>query len=170
MPLLQGRPGFKGYCAFAANAQGARECAMEWMEAQMMDVLAEVPTVSSGKAVFHEVDAPVEQQKDRHHALFAVIRTYHGLPGQAEAMHSPTSRETVPAIEHAPGFRSFYAFRDEAAPDRAISVTLFDTQDEALAAHEAVLAITKERLGDMDYALPEVTMGETLVLTQAAHT
>ena len=168
VPLLQGRPGFKGYCAFAANgtlhavsifddaanAQGARECATEWAATEMMDVLAEAPTTLGGKAVFHEVEAPAEQQKDRHHALFAVIRAYHGLPGQAEAMHSPTSRETVPAIEH--------------APDRAISVTLFDTHDQAMAAHEAVLAITKQRLGDMDYALPEVTMGEPLVLTQEA--
>ena len=179
VPLLQGRPGSKGYCAFAANgtlhavsifddaanAQGARECATEWAATEMMDVLAEAPTTLGGKAVFHEVEAPAKQQKDRHHALFAVICAYHGLPGQAEAMHSPTSRETVPAIEHAPGF---YAFRDEAAPDRAISVTLFDTHDQAMVAHEAVLAITKQRLGDMDYALPEVTMGEPLVLTQGA--
>ena len=182
VPLLQGRAGFKGYCAFeaegtlhavsifdnAANAQGARERAMEWVAAQMMDVLAESPALAAGPAVFHEVDTPAEQQKDRHPALFAVVRTYHGLPGQAEAMHSPTSRETVPAIEHALGFRGFYAFRDEAAPDRAISVTLFATRDQALAAHEAVLAITKERLGDMDYDLPRVVMGETLVLTRAS--
>lgn len=180
VPLLQGRAGFKGYCAFeaegtlhavsifdgAANAQGAREQVMAWVAAQMTDTFAEPPGIAAGHAVFHEVDTPAEQQKDRHHPLFVVIRTYHGLPGQAEAMHSPTSRETVPAIEHAPGFRGFYAFRDEVAPDRAISVTLFDTRDEALAAHEAVLAITKERLGDMDYDLPAVTMGETLVLTR----
>ena len=183
VPLLQGRAGFKGYCAFAAeeggvlhavtifdnaaNAAGSRERAEEWVRSQMMDLLAEPPAYAGGDAVFHEVADPAEQQKDRHHALFAVVRTYHGLPGQAEAMHSPTSRETVPAIEHAPGFRGFYAFRDAAQPDRAISVTLFDTRNQALAAHEAVLAITRERLGDMDYELPAMAMGETLVLTRA---
>ena len=181
VPLLQGRPGFKGYCAFAAadatlhavtifddaaNAEGARERAAEWAATHMADLLAAAPTRAGGHAVFHEVADAAEQQKDRHHPLFAVVRTYHGLPGQAEAAHSATSRDTVPAIEHAPGFRGFYAFRDEANPNRAISVTLFDTKDHALAAHEAVLAITRDRLGEMDYELPAVAMGETLVLTR----
>ena len=144
---------------------------MDWVRTQMTDLLAEGPAIAGGKAVFHEVSGPAEQQpaeqqQQRHPPLFAVVRTYHGLPGQAEAMHSPTSRDTVPAIEHAPGFRGFYAFRDEAEPSRAVSVTLFDTRDEALAAHEAVLAITRERLGEMDYELPTVAMGETLVLTR----
>ena len=183
VPLLQGRAGFKGYCAFvaedggvfhavtifdnAANASGSRERAGEWVAAQMMDLLDGAPAYAGGHAVFHEVAEAAEQQRDRHQALFAVVRTYHGLPGQAEAMHSPTSRETVPAIEHAPGFRGFYAFRDAAQPDRAISITLFDTREHALAAHEAVLAITRDRLGDMDYDLPSVAMGETLVLTRS---
>ena len=179
VPLLQGRPGFEGYCAFVSEAGdtlhavtlfGSRESAAEtrervrqWAEANLGDLLASTEHVG-GEAVFHEVEDPREQQKDRHRSLFAVIRTYHGLPGQTETMHSIVSEKTLPAIEGAQGFRGFYAFRDEEVPDRAISVTLFDTREDALRTHEAVLAIMRERLGDLAYELPAMVAGETGVL------
>ncbi|MFC7538206.1 antibiotic biosynthesis monooxygenase [Siccirubricoccus deserti] len=79
------------------------------------------------------------------------MRSYRGLPGQTEAMHSVVSQYTLPAITNAPGFRGFYAFRDEADPDRAISITLFDTHEEAMRAHEQVVGIMRKRLGEMAY-------------------
>ncbi|MBB5692865.1 antibiotic biosynthesis monooxygenase family protein [Muricoccus pecuniae] len=179
VPLLQGRPGFKGYCAFASEAGDAfhsigifesRESAeeamarlREWAGEGMRGLVEGAETIS-GEAVFHDVEAPKEQQRDRHRPLFAVIRTYHGLPGQTETMHSIVSKKTLPAIEGAEGFRGFYSFRDEAEPDRAVSVTLFDTREDALRTHDAVLAIMRERLGDMAYDLPEMVAGETAVL------
>ena len=82
-------------------------------------------------------------------------------------MHSLVSQHTLPAIMDAPGFRGFYAFRDEAEPDRAVSVTLFDTREDALRSHERVVGILRGDLGEMAYASPEVTMGETVVLAAA---
>ena len=46
-------------------------------------------------------------------------------------------------------------------------MTLFDTREEALRSHEEVVAIMRERLGEMAYATPRVAMGETVALATA---
>ena len=145
----------------------AHHLVRRWIDANMRDLLPEEPAVEAGEAVFHAVADPREQPTDGQRPLFVVVRTYHGLPGQTETMHSIVSERTLPAITRAPGFRGFYAFRDEADPDRAVSVTLFDTRQEALRSHEEVVAIMRERLGEMAYAAPRVAMGETVVLATA---
>ena len=183
VPLVEGRPGFRGYCAFVAEQGDAafsvsvfddRDTAMDahqrirrWIEANMRDLMPEEPEVVAGETVFDSIAHPQEQVKDRQRSLFVVLRTYHGLPGQAEAMHSAVSQHTLPAITDAPGFRGFYAFRDEADPNRAVSVTLFDSREDALRLHERVVGVMRERLGEMAYRPPRVTMGETAVLATA---
>jgi heme-degrading monooxygenase HmoA len=82
-------------------------------------------------------------------------------------MHSALSRHVLPAVTDAPGFRGLYAFRDEAEPDRAISVSLFDSREDARRSHERVVGILRGDLGEMAYASPEVTIGETVVLAAA---
>jgi len=183
VPIVQGRPGFRGYCAFITEQRDAaysisvfddRDTAMDahqrvrqWVEANMRDLMPEPPEVVAGKAVFDSIAHPQEQTKDRRQSLFVVVRTYHGLPGQAETMHSAVSQHTLPAVTDAPGFRGFYAFRDEADPDRAVSVTLFDNREDAMRVHEAVVGIMRERLGGMAYRPPRMIMGETVVLATA---
>jgi len=126
--------------------------------------MPEEPEVVAGETIFESIAHPQEQRKDRQRGLFVVIRTYRGLPGQTETMHSMVSQHTLPAIMNAPGFRGFYAFRDENDPDRAVSVTLFDSREEALRTHEGVVRIMREQLGELAYRPPRVTMGETVVL------
>jgi heme-degrading monooxygenase HmoA len=82
-------------------------------------------------------------------------------------MHSAVSEHALPLITGAPGFRGFYAFRDEADPSRAVSVTLFDSREDALRSHERVVEVMREQLGEMAYRPPRVTMGETVVLARA---
>ena len=180
VPLVQGRPGFRGYCGFVAEQGDAayaigvfddRETAMEahrrvrdWLEAHMRDLMPEAPEVVAGETVFHEVSHPQAQRTEGGHALFAVIRTYAGITGQTETMHSTVSEHVLPAILRAPGFRGFYAFRDEAEPTRAVSVTLFETRQAAMESHERVVAIMREQLGEMAYRPPRVVAGETVVL------
>jgi hypothetical protein len=183
VPLLQGQPGFRGYCVFVAE-QGDAACSVgifddresareadsrirDWTGVHMRDLVAGEPEVLGGEAAFHAVSEPQEQQKDRHQALFAVIRHYQGLPGQTETMHSLVSGHTLPAITQAQGFRGFYAFRDEEDPNQAISFTLFDGRENAVGAHEEVLSIMREQLGELAYQEPEVVMGETVVLVAA---
>ena len=183
VPLLRGQPGFRGYCGFVTEQRDAafsfsifdnRETAMDaheqvrrWIRANMRDLMPEEPEIVAGETVFDSIAHPRDQGKDRQQALFVVIRTYHGLPGQTETMHSLVSEHTLPAIINAPGFHGFYAFRDEADPDRAISVTLFDSRDNALHSHQDLLRIMRERLGEMAYGAPEVTTGETVMLAAA---
>jgi heme-degrading monooxygenase HmoA len=183
LPLIQGRPGFRGYCAFVAEMGDAafsislfdsREAALEthaqvlrWMAERMRDLMPEEPEVVAGETVFAEVARPQAQQQESQPPLFVVIRSYEGITGQTETMHSVVSQHTLPAITGAPGFRGFYAFRDEERPNRAISVTLFDTREDAMRSHEQVVAIMRERLGEMAYRPPRVVMGETAVLATA---
>ena len=180
VPLLLRRAGFRGYCGFVAEQGDAaysvsifddKNTAMEahqnvraWIDANMRDLMPEEPEVVAGETVFDSIAHPQEQREDRQQSLIVVVRTYRGLPGQTETMHSVVSQHTLPAITDAPGFRGFYAFRDEADPDRAISITLFGTREEAMRSHEAVVGIMRERLGEMAYRVPQVTMGETVVL------
>jgi len=72
------------------------------------------------------------------------------------------------AIMRAPGFRGFYTFRDEAEPTCAISITLLETREAAMASHEEVVGIMRDRLGGMAYRPPCVVAGETVVLATAA--
>ena len=183
VPPVQGRPGFRGYCAFATEggdaaysvsvfddrdtALDAHQRVRQWIGANMRDLLPEEPEVVEGETVFHEVEQPREQTKDRQQSLFVVIRGYEGITGQTETMHSAVSGHALPLITGAPGFRGFYAFRDEADPNRAVSVTLFDNRDDALRSHERVVEAMREQLGEMAYRPPRVTMGETVVLATA---
>lgn len=183
VPLVEGRPGFRGYCAFVTEqgdtavsvgvfddrdtAMDAHQRVRKWVEANMRDLMPEAPEVIAGETVFDSIAHPQEQTKDRQQALFVVVRTYHGLPGQAETMHSALSQHTLPAVTDAPGFRGFYAFRDEDEPDRAVSVSLFDNREDAVRSHENVVGTVRGELGEMAYDTPEVTMGETVVLATA---
>ena len=183
VPLVEGRPGFRGYCAFLAEqgdaaysisvfddkdtAMDAHQRVRQWVEANMRDLMSEQPEVVAGETVFDSIAHPQEQTKDRQRSLFVVLRTYRGLPGQAETMHSALSRHVLPAVTDAPGFRGLYAFRDEADPDRAVSVSLFNSREDAVGSHERVVGILRGDLGEMAYASPEVTMGETVVLAAA---
>jgi len=180
VPLVQRQPGFRGYCGFVTEKGGAaysvsifddKETAMDahqhvrsWIYANMRDLMPEEPEVVAGEPVFESIAHPHEQRKDQQPRLFVVVRTYRGLPGQTETMHSVVSQHTLPVITDAPGFRGFYAFRDETDPDRAISVTLFASREEALRSHEAVVGTMREQLGEMAYRVPQVTIGETVVL------
>ena len=183
LPLVQGRPGFRGYCAFITEqgdaafsvslfddrdtAMDAHQRVRQWIEANMRDLMPEEPEVVAGETVFDFIAHPQEQTKDRQRPLFVVVRMYEGITGQTETMHSAVSEHALPAITGAPGFRGFYAFRDEAEPDRAVSVSLFDSREDAAGSHGRVVRIMRDELGKMAYGTPEVTMGETVVLATA---
>ena len=180
LPIVQAAPGFRGYCAFLAEAGDAalsislfesRAAARETqarvlrrMAERLRDLMPEAPEVTAGETVFAE---PVQGRAAGGAPPFVVVRAYEGIAGQTEAMHSTVSRHTLPAITGAPGFRGFYAFRDEERPGRAVSVTLFDTRADAMRSHEQVVAIMRERLGEMAYRPPRVVMGEAVLLAMA---
>ncbi len=71
VPLLRGRPGFRGYCTFLTERADAaisvsvfddREAAVraneqvrEWVGANLRDMLPDPPEVLSGEALLHDV-------------------------------------------------------------------------------------------------------------------
>ncbi len=67
----------------------------------------------------------------------------------------------------APGFRGLHTLRDEAEPDRAVSVSLFDGREDAVRPHERMMQIMRDESGEMAYGTPEAAMGETVVLATA---
>ncbi len=180
VPLVRGLRGFLGYSGFITEQRDAaysitifddrdtgREAhqrGRQWIRANMRDLMPEEPEITAGETVFHEVAQPQEQDSSRDRSLYVVIRVYTGLPGQTETMHSLVSQHTLPAIRSASGFRGFYAFRDEDDTNRAISVTLFATREEAMHAHERIIAIMREQLGELAYRVPRVVAGETVVM------
>jgi hypothetical protein len=185
VPLIRALPGFRGYSGFVTEQRDAaysisifndrdtgREAhqrVRQWIAANMRDLMPEEPEVTAGETVFHEVTQPQEQGGDRDTSLYVVIRIYTGLPGQTETMHSLVSQHTLPVITSAPGFRCFYAFRDEEDTNRAISVTLFDTREQAMHAHERVVEIMREQLGELAYRVPRVVSGETVVMAATCY-
>jgi quinol monooxygenase YgiN len=140
------------------------ERAEEWIGSSLHDLLPGQAEILGGEAAFHEVNRPQDQQKDRQSSLFAMVRTYHGLPGQTETVHSVVSEHTLPAITKALGFRGFYAFRDEDDPNRAVSLTLFDSREDALQSHAEVMGIMRGNLGELAYEAPEMEGGDTIFL------
>jgi quinol monooxygenase YgiN len=179
IPPTHGGTGLKGYCGFVSEAGSVvlagifdgREAAKAvwgrvepWIRAKMSDLMPDEPDTLGGELVFHEVVQPQEQQRDRQPSLFAMVRTYHGLPGQTETMHSLVSEHTLPALMQATGFRGFYAFRDEDDPNRAISLTLFNNREDALHSHAQIVGIMRGNLGELAYENPEMEGGETILL------
>ncbi|GAA0607125.1 hypothetical protein GCM10009416_50140 [Craurococcus roseus] len=149
------------------TAMNAHQRVRQWVEANMRDLMPEAPEVTAGETVCDSIAHPQEQAKDRQRSLFAVVRTHHGLPGQAEPIHSALSHHTIPAVKDAPGFRGLCTRRDEAEPDRAVSVSLFDGREDAVRSHERAVGSMRGKLGAMAYGTSDATMGEAVVLATA---
>ena len=81
VPLIEGRPGFRGYCAFITE-QGDTACSVsvfddkdtamdahrrvrERVEANMRDLMPEEPEFTAGETVFDSTAHPQEQTEDR---------------------------------------------------------------------------------------------------------
>lgn len=98
-------------------------------------------------------------------ALFVTIRQYDGV-GPSEEAVPLLSEHTLPVIAHHPGFRAFYAFRDERDPHHAVSVSLWRDRGSALAAHQRVLE-AMEALRAMFPTRPTITVGAARIVAGA---
>ncbi len=90
-----------------------------------------------------------------------------GMRWPGARMHPVAGQRALPAATDAPGVRGSCAFRDEGEPDRAVSVPLLDSREDAVRWHERVVGTAREELGDVARGTPEVTTGETVVLAAA---
>lgn len=156
VPLLRQAAGFRGYCAFASEdghvvsvtifsdcstALRVEDQVREWVVTNLRDLLPNPPEVIEGKTLLHEVS---KLQLDGGSAMFATVRMYEGVGPKEEVL--PLVREHVfLTITGASGFRGYYALLDERDASHGVSVSLFDTRQNAMEANERVVAVMRDR-------------------------
>jgi hypothetical protein len=155
VPLLRRAAGFKGYCAFASedgdvvsvtifddrlSALRADDRVREWVVSNLRDLLPNPPEVTEGEALLHDVSKLQSGGGD----MFATVRVYNGVLPKEEAVRI-TREHAVPLVTGAPGFRGFYAMLDERDASRAVSVSLYDTREHAMAAQERIVATMRDK-------------------------
>ncbi len=171
VPILKGRPGFRLHLGFVSEtsetvgvtffddrepALDAHERVRAWAAEHMRDLTPDEPEVRSGAVLLHR-GGSAQALAGGEAALFVTVRQYDSVGAAAEAVSLLTER-TLPAIERQPGFRGFWAFRDERDPAHAVSVSLWNGRGVAFAAHQRALE-AMAGLRDLFPAPPRVTAG-----------
>jgi quinol monooxygenase YgiN len=180
VPLLRAAPGFRlhlGFVSEACEAVGASLFAdrasgvaalgrvRAWAASGMADLTAGAPAVRSGEVAHHRAPAPGRDGGAGGGSLFVVVREYRGV-GPAEEAVALLRERVLPVVEREPGFRGFWAFRDEADADTVASVSLWANRGSALSAHGRVLEAVAA-LRDVFPFAPEVTAGVARVVAAA---
>jgi heme-degrading monooxygenase HmoA len=175
VPLLKRAPGFRGYCAFASEdghvvsvsvfddseaATRANEQVRGWVVSNLGDLLPNLPEVLAGEALLHDVSKLQSGGAE----MFAAVRVYDGVLPKEEAVRI-TREHALPLVTGAPGFRGFYAMLDERDASRAVSVSLYDTREHALAAQERIVATLRDKRFAPNP--PGVMAGRTVVVAAA---
>ena len=170
VPILKGRPGFRLHLGFVSEASEAvgvtlfdgREAALDahervraWAAEHMRDLAPDEPEVRSGAVLLHRGTAQALAGGEA--ALFVTVRQYESVGTAVEAVSLLTER-TLPSIERQPGFRGFWAFRDERDPAHAVSVSVWNGRGAAFAAHQRALE-AMEGLRHVFPAPPKITAG-----------
>ena len=93
--------------------------------------------------------------------MFVVVRKY-GLTGSAGEAARRIEAELVPLLKQVPGLRGYYAF--DGGDGTGGSVSLFESEEAALASNEKAIAWAREALADLvEGPALEVIAGEVLV-------
>ena len=93
--------------------------------------------------------------------MYLVIRRFNHISSVAEAARRAESG-IGQLLKQSPGFKGYYVF--DAGDGIGGSVSLFDSQEAALAANDKALAWIRGSLVDMIDGEPEITMGEVLAV------
>ena len=67
----------------------------------------------------------------------------------------------VPLVRKLKGFRSYYLL--DGGPDVLITVSMFDSADEALASNEAAADWVRENVLEFTRGMPEVMVGNAII-------
>ena len=176
VPLLRRAAGFKGYCAFTSedghivsitifddrlSALRANDQVREWVVSNLRDLLPNPPEVTEGEALLYDVS---KLQRDSGSAMFATVRMYEGVGSKEEVL--PLVREHVfLTITGASGFRGYYALLDEQDTSHGVSVSLFDTRQNAMEANERVVSVMRDRR--IAPNPPRVMAGQAVIIAAA---
>ncbi len=175
VPMLKGQPGFHGYAALAseqgdvvactiwesaAAAANSRDDIRAWVRRNLPG-FGEPAQRFSGDVGQHALAAP--QSGGPGQSLYCLVRKSENLPG-SDAM-APVVEELIASVRKVGGFRGAYFLRSGDDPSRGASVLFCDTQEHAHAAHEAALAVLRERQPNV--AVRVAASGTTSVLAMA---
>ena len=175
VPLLKSAPGFKGYCAFGSDdghivsvsvfddreaATRANEQVRGWVVSNLGELLPNLPEALAGEALLHDVSKLQSGGGD----MFATVRVYDGVLPKEEAVRI-TREHALPLVTGALGFRGFDAMLDERDASRAVSVSLYDTREHAMAAQERIVATMRDKRFAPNP--PGVMAGRTVVVAAA---
>lgn len=170
VPILKGRPGFRLHLGFVSEASetvgvsfydgrgpalDALERVRAWAAENMRDLTPDEPEVRFGAVLLHRGAAQALAGGEA--ALFVTVRQYQSV-GAVEEAASVLTEHTLPSVERQPGFRGFWAFRDERDPAHAVSVSVWNGRGPAFAAHQRALE-AMEGLRHVFPAPPKITAG-----------
>jgi quinol monooxygenase YgiN len=172
LPALRQQAGFRAY--FAARFDGgggvfsvsvfddrdamtaANTAALDWATSSLADLLVGAPEVTTSDVKVH-LDA---QQPGRD--AYVIVRMTDDL-GPASGVLPAVQERLVPLTLAQPGFRHLYTGRDEARPDRSVTVSVFANRDTATAAHARVVALMAQHRDVWPSPTRIILAGEVLV-------
>jgi len=93
--------------------------------------------------------------------VFTSIRKYTVRRGSAEELAQRVWEGFVPLMRQVEGFRGYYLL--DGGPDVLISISMFDSGDEALASNETAATWVRNNLLEFTRGLPEVMVGDALI-------
>ncbi|MBR0673203.1 hypothetical protein [Neoroseomonas soli] len=91
--------------------------------------------------------------------MYAMIRSYTAT-GSVEEIVRRVEASVLPMLKSHPGFQAYWAGKSEGG---VFSISLFDSQANAEAAHEKVRGMVAANLAELLPQAPVVTKGEVLV-------
>ena len=94
--------------------------------------------------------------------MFASIRKYRVKRGSAAHLAQRVQDGFVPLMRQIEGFRGYYLL--DGGPDVLITISMFDSADEALASNEKAANWVRNNVLEFTKGMPEVMVGNALVV------
>jgi hypothetical protein len=93
--------------------------------------------------------------------VFISVSKYTVGGGSAEELAQRVREGFVPLMQQVDGFRGYYLL--DGGPDILISISMFDSADEALASNETAASWVRNNLLEFTKGMPEVMVGDALI-------
>ena len=93
--------------------------------------------------------------------MFSSIRRYSVRRGSVEELTRSVQEGFVPLVRQMKGFRGYYLING--GPDVLITISVFDSADEALASNEKAADWVRNNVLEATRGLPEVMVGGVLI-------
>ena len=93
--------------------------------------------------------------------MFTSIRKYTVKRGSAPELAQRVQEGFVPLVRQIQGFRGYYLL--DGGPDVLITISMFDSADEALASNEKAADWVRNNVLEFTRGMPEVMVGDVLI-------